>query len=176
MKPSGLCGLLMTLILAVTVANAQDAQGLAGAGVDPGLNDQAQHLSKLTSFAVVLDEWNAGTTSWAAKCGVTRPGVEAGLRTTLSQSKIEIADSPALARDGIIELGVSISTQCVLTVTLQVKSGGIVLSSGRSTEVQIWEKAGWEFSTASPPEAGVRAIALVEQCAKTLVGDWNSAN
>lgn len=156
-----------------SVATANPAPPLAR-------NEQRQNLKGLRSLALAIDTQGFG--DWAPRCGMTtlnKEFIAAHVRAILSKSKIEIASSPALAKNGYIHVTVMPSGHipCGASVDLYVNTDVMIKNNGKKFSAQIWQENG-SFDVDSPHEIDVsaRTDGLINDYVNIFLDDWNAAN
>ena len=157
MKIVGTVFALLAMIASPNAANAQSTD--------------VPFLAGLRSFTLViagLDDEDE------TKCGISSTGLYTSLRSVLGQSDIAITDD-ARARDGIIQLQVTVLSNCTTSIRLNVQAPVTVIKTSARIFAPVWERE--RFRTGlSGRSAGTAIRQSVEGVAKALVDDWNSVN
>jgi hypothetical protein len=106
----------------------------------------------------------------AAKCGITRDKLYAGLRSILSQSKLQLVDRTVQDK---IYLNVNVLDGCASAFNLRVISPAIVVANGQNAlAAVIWDTGGLRAG-GDPGQDLAKQIAVG---VKQLLDEWNLDN
>jgi hypothetical protein len=134
-------------------------------------NGDAMPLAGLRAFQIVIEKLDDEDET---RCGVTRTGLYASLRSALGQSDMDVTDD-ARTRDGFIYLSATVLSNCTAFISLEVKTVVRIEKTGARVYAPVWERG--HLRTGFRGASAAAAIGqTVEDTAKLLVSEWSSVN